>query len=87
MSDYLVSLHENGTIKNAGPIEDGQITEEDVEGAAVIEKEDEPIPEEPKTEEKKSTTPLVKAEEKSEGRISKRAMFSFFRCVSNVRWR
>jgi hypothetical protein len=80
MSDFLVSLHENGTIKSAGPIDDGYVPDEDLEGDAAVDDKDEPVPDEqPKVEEKKAAKALVKAEEKSEGRISKRAMFSFFR--------
>lgn len=79
MSDYLVSLHGDGTIKSAGPIEDGYVSEEELEGDAAVDEKDAPIPDEPKAEEKKPAKALVKAEEKSEGRISKRAMISFFR--------
>lgn len=77
----MLALNEDGTIRSAGPIED--VLDHDEELAAVVEKEkkeDDSAPKEDltKPEEKKSAAKLIQAEEKAEGRISKKAMFSFF---------
>jgi hypothetical protein len=82
MSDYMIALNGDGSLRSAGPIED------EIEGDAELEKavredvketKEQISSEEIKPEEKKSGNTLVKEEEKSEGRISKRAMFSFFK--------
>ncbi|ORX36515.1 hypothetical protein BD324DRAFT_651753 [Kockovaella imperatae] len=84
IADYMVSLDESGRVKKAGPIDQTpditppdspelmaqqntlQVKEIDTEGDSKAKAED-------KTKHK-----LIQDEEKSEGRISKKAMFSFF---------
>lgn len=86
IADYLLRFNENGTVKSAGPLAEAEVEDSEVE-------EDEPAQEEapkaktgedltaPEQAEKVKSVAkkLVKDEEKSEGRISKRAMISFFR--------
>lgn len=82
MSDYMVALDSDGSLKTAGAIEDGIVPDEEIEKAAkedVKETKELISSDEKKVEEKKPTTTLVKEEEKSEGRISKKAMFNFFK--------
>jgi len=82
MSDYMIALNSDGSLKSAGPIEDGLDADPELEKAAredIKESKEQISTEENKGEEKPSGGNLVKDEEKSEGRISKRAMFSFFK--------
>ncbi|KAK4688391.1 hypothetical protein P7C73_g1726, partial [Tremellales sp. Uapishka_1] len=74
-----VVLLDDGSVKSAGPIEDDDMIEEEVEEERVEEqKAAEVIPNaNVKPEEKKAVNKLIKDEEKGEGRISKKAMFSF----------
>lgn len=84
MSDYMVALNPNGSLRSAGAIEDGEIPDEETEQAAkedIKETKEQISSDEPKVEDKKPATALVKEEEKSEGRISKKAMFNFFKYV------
>jgi hypothetical protein len=94
MADFIVGLNEDGSVRTAGPVEDVELSDDDVEEAVEEikerKKEDE-LPKALKTEEqKKGSSKLVQAEEKAEGRISRQAMFSFFRqvrCQSRIRRR
>lgn len=82
MSDYMIALNPDGSLRSAGEIEDGVVPDEEVEKVArddIKETKELISSDEPKVEEKKATTTLVKEEEKSEGRISKKAMFNFFK--------
>jgi ABC-type molybdate transport system ATPase subunit len=78
MADYMLALNEDGSVRSAGPIED---VLGDEELAEVKEEEtEEVVPAEDltKPEERKAVPKLIQAEEKAEGRISRRAMISFF---------
>ncbi|KAL7418721.1 hypothetical protein Q5752_006404 [Cryptotrichosporon argae] len=84
IADYMLVLHENGTVRSAGAIDDDMLSqagESDIDAAEGQGSDgaNKPVPAELKAEATKPVAKLVKAEEKSEGRISKRAMFSFFR--------
>jgi hypothetical protein len=82
MSDYMIALNSDGSLKSAGPIEDELDADPELEKAAkedIKESKEQISTEENKGEDKSSGGNLVKDEEKSEGRISKRAMFSFFK--------
>jgi hypothetical protein len=82
MSDYMIALNSDGSLKSAGPIEDELDADPELEKAAkedIKESKEQISTEENKGEDKASGGNLVKDEEKSEGRISKRAMFSFFK--------
>ncbi|WVR03866.1 hypothetical protein IAU60_000864 [Kwoniella sp. DSM 27419] len=78
IADYMLAFNQNGTVKSAGPIEDGELPDEEMEDEA--QEDVKQVQEEKQTEvqEKKPAAKLIKDEEKSEGRISKKAMFSFF---------
>ncbi|WVQ64901.1 uncharacterized protein L199_003070 [Kwoniella botswanensis] len=80
IADYMIAFNQDGSVKSQGPIEDSEFPDEDVEKEAQedIKASEEAISAEQKVEEKKTVNKLVKDEEKSEGRISKRAMISFF---------
>nr|XP_019050369.1 ATP-binding cassette transporter [Kwoniella bestiolae CBS 10118]OCF29299.1 ATP-binding cassette transporter [Kwoniella bestiolae CBS 10118] len=80
IADYMIAFNQDGTVKSQGPIEDSEFPDEDVEKEAQedIKASEEAISAESKIEEKKPANKLVKDEEKSEGRISKKAMISFF---------
>jgi len=75
-------LYEDGSVRSAGPIDETLLSDDMVEEAA---KEDLRETKEildndmQKPEEAKAVIKLIKDEEKSEGRISRRALFSFFR--------
>ncbi|ORY22510.1 hypothetical protein BCR39DRAFT_551500 [Naematelia encephala] len=81
VADLLVTLNEDGSLRSAGPIDEAVIAEEDIEEdikeTANDGKEDAAAPDEKKDNDK-VVAKLFKAEEKGEGRISRRAMFSFF---------
>lgn len=82
MSDYMIALNLDGSLRSAGEIEDGVVPDEEIEQVAkedIKETKEQISSDEPKVEEKKPTNSLVKEEEKSEGRISKKAMFNFFK--------
>lgn len=82
MSDFMVALNLDGSLRSAGAIEDGVVPDEETEKAVkedIKETKEQISSDEPKPEETKPGTSLVKEEEKSEGRISKRAMFNFFK--------
>lgn len=82
MSDFMVAIDFDGSLKSAGAIEDGVVPDEEVEKAAkedIKETKEQISSDENKIEDKKPATTLVKEEEKSEGRISKKAMFNFFK--------
>jgi hypothetical protein len=84
MSDYMIALNGDGSLRSAGPIDDEIEADQELEKAVrddVKETKEQIASNEIKPEEKKAGDSLVKEEEKSEGRISKRAMFSFFKCV------
>ena len=73
MADYVLTLHEDGSVRSAGPIDEASISSEEdgtVEVAAEIKEMQAP--------EKRDKQKLIKDEEKAEGRISKKAMISFF---------
>ena len=85
IADYLVTMDEDGTVKSAGPMEQAdalvpldspEVEETKVLGLQVKELSGTETPK-PKPEEKNKHK-LIQAEEKSEGRISRQAMFSFF---------
>ncbi|EIW66578.1 hypothetical protein TREMEDRAFT_65446 [Tremella mesenterica DSM 1558] len=80
MSDYMIALNGDGTIRTQGPIDQQLIEIEQLkEGEEEVEEIAEEIaPPETKTEEKKVGSKLVQAEEKGEGRISRKALVSFF---------
>jgi len=81
MSDYMIALNSDGSLRSAGPIDDELEADPELEKAVkedVKETKEQISSEENKVEETKPGNSLVKDEEKSEGRISKRAMFSFF---------
>jgi len=82
MSDYMIALNSDGSLRSAGPIDDELEADPELEKAVkedVKETKEQISSEENKVEETKPGNSLVKDEEKSEGRISKRAMFSFFK--------
>lgn len=86
IATYIVRLNENGTVRFAGPVEetvveeDEKDDEETVKGDPSTQKQDLIAPEQVAEAKSASKAPekLIKDEEKSEGRISKKAMFSFF---------
>jgi len=78
---YMVTMGENGTVVRAEPIDSRAISPEsstsDVAGLA----KNEDVPTTPATTDKpadKAVTKLIKDEEKAEGRISRKALLSFF---------
>ncbi len=78
----MVSLNENGSVRSAGPIDYVLGEDEEFQQAVkedVMETKEAIIPNAEKPEEKKVAAKLIKAEEKSEGRISRQALFRFFR--------
>lgn len=80
MADFMLALNEDGSVRSAGPIDD-VLADEEI--AAEVEEEEKaevaPIQEDlTKPEERKDGPKLIQAEEKAEGRISRKAMFSFF---------
>jgi hypothetical protein len=82
MSDYMISLNMDGSLRSAGPIDEGLEDDDELKSAIkedIKESKEQISSEETKGEEKKPGNSLVKDEEKSEGRISKRAMYSFFK--------
>ncbi|WWC87878.1 uncharacterized protein L201_002776 [Kwoniella dendrophila CBS 6074] len=81
IADYMLAFNPNGSVKSQGPIEDALLPDEDIEKEAEedVKASEEAISAEKKADEKKPAHKLVKDEEKSEGRISKKAMVSFFR--------
>jgi hypothetical protein len=72
MADYVLTLHEDGSVRSAGPVDEASLSSEEatIEVAAEIKEMQAP--------EKRDKQKLIKDEEKAEGRISKRAMVSFF---------
>ena len=88
MADFLVQFNMNGSIHSAGPIGDQVIEDNEEEAPADVEEKKDtgrtepPTPAESKPEAKKSGAKLVQAEEKNEGRISRKALISFFRSVA-----
>ena len=81
LADYVVALNADGSIRSAGPIEEGLLPGdllEAIEESSPTEGKETDMPGEVK-EVVKSADKLVHAEEKGEGRISRRALFSFFR--------
>ncbi|WVF65767.1 hypothetical protein IAT40_000501 [Kwoniella sp. CBS 6097] len=80
VADFMLALNQDGSIKSLGPIEDGELPDEELEQEAEEENKqaEEVVAAEKAAEEKKPASKLVKDEEKGEGRISKRAMVSFF---------
>jgi hypothetical protein len=82
MADYMIALNSDGSLRSAGPIEDELEDDPELEKAVkedIKESKEQISTEEHKPEDKTKGSALVKDEEKSEGRISKRAMFSFFK--------
>jgi hypothetical protein len=87
MSDYMIALNSDGSLRSAGPIEDELEANPELEKAAkedIQDTKEQISTGEDKVEETKPGNSLVKDEEKSEGRISKRAMFSFFKYVPSL---
>jgi hypothetical protein len=81
-----VVIEDDGSIRSAGSIESALGIDKDLEEAVeedVKEAQKAEEPAEEKVEEKKAAVKLIKDEEKSEGRISRKALFSFFRCVQS----
>ncbi|WWC68639.1 uncharacterized protein I206_102570 [Kwoniella pini CBS 10737] len=80
IADYMLAFNQDGSVKSQGPIEDAELPDEDIEKEAQedVKASEEAYSAEKQAEEKKPANKLVKDEEKSEGRISKRAMISFF---------
>ncbi|WVQ93407.1 hypothetical protein IAU59_000477 [Kwoniella sp. CBS 9459] len=80
VADFMLALNQDGSVKSLGPIEDGELPDEELEKEAEEESKQakEAVSTEQAAEEKKPASKLVKDEEKGEGRISKRAMVSFF---------
>ncbi|WWC60298.1 uncharacterized protein I303_102867 [Kwoniella dejecticola CBS 10117] len=80
IADYMLAFNQDGSVKSQGLIEDAELPDEDIEKEAQedVKATDEAISAEKQAEEKKPSHKLVKDEEKSEGRISKRALISFF---------
>ena len=88
VANFVVTLEEDGRIRSAGPIEEVILADEELEEAVkedTTEVKSRVLPTESKPEEKKPAAKLIQAEEKSEGRISRRALFSFFRLVLALR--
>lgn len=83
MSDYVVCLNDNGSVRSAGAVEEVELSddesEEELEEIKEGKGKSDEVAETVKPEEEKKANKLVKAEEKAEGRISRQAMFSFFR--------
>ena len=82
VADYIVALNDDGSVQKAGPLEEAMTTDEDIHQAAkedLEESKEAVIPNAEKPEEKKQASKLIKAEEKSEGRISRNALLSFLR--------
>lgn len=83
IADFMVALDDTGRVRSAEAIDAELIAREHLDEATVEEvkeAKDEVAPAE-KPQEKKAAAKLIQAEEKGEGRISKRAMLSFFRWV------
>ena len=88
IADYVVALDASGNVTSAGPVDESVIKQSKEREEKEIAKEadkaedvsaDVPAPAVEEAEkEKKAAAKLIVAEEKGEGRISKRAMFSFF---------
>jgi hypothetical protein len=78
----MVVLHEDGSVRSAGSIDEGALSDDDVDSAGTEEvkknKEDVSL-DAGKPEDRRAAVRLIKAEEKSEGRISRKALISFFR--------
>ncbi|WVQ74585.1 hypothetical protein IAR50_004186 [Cryptococcus sp. DSM 104548] len=80
VADFIITLNENGTVRSQGSVNEGALDEGELEEAeAAEEQEIKEAEEEEKKDEKKPAVKLIKDEEKSEGRISKRALFAFFK--------
>ncbi|OCF31712.1 ATP-binding cassette transporter [Kwoniella heveanensis BCC8398] len=80
VADFMLALNQDGTVKSQGPIEEGELPDEELEQEAEEDNKQaqEAASAEQAAEEKKPASKLIKDEEKGEGRISKRAMFTFF---------
>lgn len=88
----MVTLNEDGSVGHAGPIDEGMISqhpsEDDLEEMATIESKleqkeangdmDKAVAKVAEEEAQKKPNKLIKDEEKSEGRISRKALVSFF---------
>lgn len=81
MASYILALHEDGSVKSAGPIDEAVIEDKEDQGVDTSAKELQAPEEAKKDKDAKDVTQLVKDEEKAEGRISRPALFSFFRYV------
>ncbi|TYJ59220.1 hypothetical protein B9479_000209 [Cryptococcus floricola] len=80
VADYIITLNEDGTVRSQGSVNEGALDQGELEEAEAAEDQEIKDAEEgEKKEEKKPAAKLIKDEEKSEGRISKRALFAFFR--------
>ncbi|WVO13290.1 hypothetical protein L204_100903 [Cryptococcus depauperatus] len=80
VADFVLTLNEDGTVKSQGSINEGALSEDELEEAeAAEEHEIKETEQEEMQDEKKSISRLIQAEEKSEGRISKKTLFAFFR--------
>ena len=83
----MVALYEDGSIRSRGPIDEGLLSDDELEEDSKTvpdQKADADMSAANKLEEKKPAAKLVQAEEKGEGRISRRALISFFRSVSRI---
>ncbi|WRT65691.1 uncharacterized protein IL334_002636 [Kwoniella shivajii] len=81
IADYMLALNSDGTVKSQGLIEDARLPDEDMEKEAQedVKASEETVSADTKIAEEKPVNKLVKDEEKGEGRISKKAMISFFK--------
>ena len=83
IADFLVAMEEDGTVGSAGLMDQERhnLPDEDDQASAEspgVETKKSELSTEAKPEEQKTAAKLVQAEEKSEGRISRKALFSFF---------
>ncbi|WVQ88009.1 hypothetical protein IAS59_001740 [Cryptococcus gattii] len=80
VADFIITLNEDGSVRSQGSINEGALDESELQEAEEVEEQEikEAKQGEKKVEEK-PTTKLTQAEEKGEGRISRKALFAFFR--------
>ncbi|OWT36272.1 ATP-binding cassette transporter [Cryptococcus neoformans] len=80
VADFIITLNEDGSVRSQGSINEGVLDDSELQEAEEAEEQEIKEAEQgEKKVEEKPTTKLIQAEEKSEGRISRKALFAFFR--------
>ncbi|WVQ79115.1 hypothetical protein IAT38_001210 [Cryptococcus sp. DSM 104549] len=80
VAEFIITLNENGSVHSQGRVDEGALSDDELEEAEQAEQKEvqEAGADLTKPEEAKTAAKLVQAEEKSEGRISRKALFAFF---------